>query len=263
MTKVLVTGGTGTLGRLLVPLLATDAQPVRVLTRKPPANASSNVRFVRGDLSTGAGLMEATHAVDVIVHCASSAARKTRQTDIEGTQRLLDAVKSSGGSPHLIYISIVGVDRHPYGYYRAKRATEEEIEAGGLPYTILRTTQWHELLAFLLGKLTKANLTFLPKGFSFQPLAASEAAARLADLVGSEPSGLLPDMGGPEVLSFEEIARAWAAAVGRDLRIVDFPYPGRAGAAFRAGVHLAPERALGRETWRSGVTKNLAPEAPG
>lgn len=257
MAKVLVTGGTGTLGRLLVPRLAETHQ-VRVLTRRPPISSPENVRYVRGDLSNGNGLMEATHAVDVIVHCASSPYRKTWKTDVAGTQRLVDAVRAVRSTPHFLYVSIVGVDRHPFKYYRAKRAAEELIEASGLPWTVLRTTQWHELVDYVLRSATLLGLTTVPRGFSVQPLAAGEVAARLARLVTAKPAGLLPDMGGPEVRTAEELAKAWAAANDRKLRMIQMPVPGKVGAAFRQGINLAPDRAVGRMTWESWLQKTAA-----
>jgi uncharacterized protein YbjT (DUF2867 family) len=265
VAKVLVTGGTGTLGRLLVPRLAAE-MPVRVLSRRSIESSLPNVRYVRGDLTNGNGLMEATHAVDVIVHCASSAARKTWQTDVDGTRRLLDAAQRSRPAPHFIYISIVGVDRHPLKYYRAKRAAEAAIEVSGLPWTVLRTTQWFELLAYVFGKVTKLGATFIPKGFSFQPLAATEVASRVTRLVGAKPAGLLPDVGGPAVRTVEDLARTWGEASGRNPRLVRVPVPGKAGRAFREGINLAPDRAVGRMTWESWLAKQAAPapeEGPG
>jgi uncharacterized protein YbjT (DUF2867 family) len=206
-------------------------------------------------------LMEATHAVDVIVHCASSPNRGAWKTDVEGTRRLLDATRYATARPHILYISIVGVDRHPFKYYRAKRAAEVLIEESGLPFTILRTTQWFELIAFVLDRITTAGLTFVPKDFFFQPLAASEVATRLARLVPAKPAGLLPDMGGPRVRSIDDLARAWAEARGKKLRLAHWPWPGKAGQAFRDGYHLAPERAVGRTSWESWLAKRVAAEA--
>lgn len=256
MTKVLVTGGTGTLGQLLVPRLASDSS-VRVLTRQR-RRSEPGIRYVTGDLSNGNGLMEAAHAVDVIVHCASDF-RRTK-TDVEGTRRLLQAAGHSGAKPHVIYISIVGVDRHPYKYYGAKRAAEETIEASGLPWTTLRTTQWYELVDYVLSRMTRAGLTFVPKDLSFQPLAASEVAARLVRLVSAKPSGLLPDMAGPSVRTVDDLATAWSAAQGIKTRLVHVPVLGKTGAAFREGVHLNPDRAVGRTTWESWLKKNLRPK---
>ena len=119
--EVLVTGGSGSLGRRVVERLRDAGREVRVLSR------SGRPATVRGDLLTGEGLERAVHGVDTIVHCASSP-RKTRQIDVEGTERLLRAAVRTGIS-HIVFISIVGVDRNPYfPYYRMKLEVERIVE---------------------------------------------------------------------------------------------------------------------------------------
>lgn len=152
VTNVLVTGGTGALGTELVPLLVTAGLHVRVLSRRRAPAVPAGAQAVRGDLTTGDGLDEAVTAIDVIAHLASETSgipsyAKAQRTDVEGTGRLLDSARRAGVEPHVVYISIVGVDKIPFGYYRGKLATEQVIERSGLPYTILRTTQWHTLAA--------------------------------------------------------------------------------------------------------------------
>ncbi len=106
MQPILVTGGTGTLGRPLVQALTGAGNPVRVLSRRPPAKVDGPaVEWAVGDLGTGEGITEAVEGVRAIVHCATS--QRTREVDVGGTLRLLDAARRAG-SPHLVYISIVG-----------------------------------------------------------------------------------------------------------------------------------------------------------
>src|SRR5690606_40293414 len=118
---------------------------------------------------------------------------------------LIDAARRQG-APHLIYISIVGVDKIPYGYYQRKLAVERLIEASGLPYTILRTTQFHTLPDMALNVLTKVpGVAALPRGLRVQPIDVGEVAERLADLaLAGGPAGRVDDMGGPEVLTRSE-----------------------------------------------------------
>jgi nucleoside-diphosphate-sugar epimerase len=117
---MLVTGGTGTLGPPLVDLLTRAGRPVRVLSRRPrAATGGAPVEWVVGNLATGAGVARAVGGAGVIVHCATSP--WARRVDVGGTGRLLEAARLAG-SPHLVYISIVGVDRVPFRYYRAKLA---------------------------------------------------------------------------------------------------------------------------------------------
>lgn len=130
-SEILVTGGTGLLGRGVTDRLRATDHEARVLSR------SGRPGTVRGDLLTGESIKAAVRGVDVIVHCASSPFRKTRRVDVEGTERLLRAAERAGVS-HFVYVSIVGVDRNPYySYYRAKLDAESMVERSGVPWTIL------------------------------------------------------------------------------------------------------------------------------
>jgi uncharacterized protein YbjT (DUF2867 family) len=245
MATVLVTGGTGTLGSHLVPQLRAAGHDVRVLSRR-----SGDGRLV-GDLTTGAGLVDAVAGVDVIVHAATNPARPKR-VEVGGTQRLL-AAATAARVPHLLYVSIVGVDRHPLPYYKAKWATEQLVEAGGVPWTIFRATQFHELLDRVFTMMWGPRIA--PRGFRFQVLAASEAAARIVALVAGGAAGRAPDMGGPAVRDIDDLARTWLAARGRRRPILRVPAPGAIGRAFREGVHLAPDHADGTITWEQWLER--------
>jgi uncharacterized protein YbjT (DUF2867 family) len=247
MQPILVTGGTGTLGRPLVAALAGAGPPVRVLSRRPrPRPGGPPVEWVAGDLATGRGLGEAVRGVGVIVHCATGP--WSRRVDVAGTGRLLAAARAAG-SPHLVYISIVGIDRVPFRYYRAKLAAERLIQAAGLPWTILRTTQFHDLLHRVLQALARLPVLALPRGWRFQPVDTGEVAGRLATLALGEPAGRVPDLGGPQVLTVEELARGYLQAAGRRRPLLPLPVPGAAARGFRAGGHLCPEHADGKRTW--------------
>jgi uncharacterized protein YbjT (DUF2867 family) len=257
--RVLVTGGTGVLGRELVRLLE-DRADVRVLSR----TANDRPGFVRGDLDTGDGLAEAVAGVDVIAHCASSADYRRPQRDVEGTERLLEVARE--GRPHVVYISIVGIDRIPFGYYRAKLATEQLIEESGLPWTVLRTTQFHDLALMFLFLLAKGPVAVVPRGFRAQPVDVGEVAERMAELVLGDPAGRVPDLGGPRVEALEDLMRAYLAAVGRRRPVLRVPLPGRVAAAFRAGGHLLSDGVQGTRTFddylRSRVRSDDAIEPP-
>jgi uncharacterized protein YbjT (DUF2867 family) len=266
MTQVLVTGGTGDLGRELVPRLLTKGYDVTVLSRRSNPPAPAGIRVVQGDLTTGAGLEDALAGAEVIVHCATGSRdtgirglgyKAPKKTDVDPTGRMLDAIKAKGSAPHIVYISIVGVDKIPLGYYRAKWETERAIEASGLPYTILRTTQWHTLADELSRRLSRSPIVTAPKGFSSQLLDAGEVADRMAVLVDQGPSQRVPDMGGPEVLDMGDVIRSWLKAKGKRRLVLSMPIPGRAMAGFRAGYHLAPEHADGRITWDQWLRENV------
>lgn len=248
---ILVTGASGTLGRLLVPTLTRRGSDVRALSRRARAGGGpgggGSFEWAVGDLGTGAGLDEALDGIDVIIHAASNT-RGQGKGDADAVWRLIEAAKRGGRRPHLIYISIVGVDRQPFGYYRAKYETEQAIAAGGLPHTVQRTTQWFQLIDRFLTLATKSPLVPLPSA-PFQPLDARETAERLADLAGGEPLGRAEDMGGPELLDASDLAQAYLRATGKRRLLVPFRVPGKAGRAFRAGVHTCPENRQGKTTW--------------
>jgi uncharacterized protein YbjT (DUF2867 family) len=126
--RVLVTGGTGGLGRELVPRLAAAGHAVRVMSRRT-APAGATGEWARADLVTGDGLDEAVRGVDVVVHAASNALQDTRATDVDGTRRLAEACKRAGVA-NLLYVSIVGVDRIGHPYYRAKWDAERALARG-------------------------------------------------------------------------------------------------------------------------------------
>ncbi|MBA2812649.1 NAD(P)H-binding protein [Streptomyces sp. KM273126] len=245
MTTILVTGGTGTLGRLVTERLRTDGHEVRVLSRHSPPYAV--------DLREGGdGLDAAVSGVDTIVHCAST----PRGGDERAAANLISAALRAGVG-HLVHISIGGVDRVPLGYYRAKLAVERQIEQSGLGWTVLRTTQFHDLLVMVFQALSKPPVMLLPAGVSDQPIAVAEVADRLAELAAGAPAGRVADMGGPEVRTLPEPARAYLAATGRRRPIVNVPLAGKGYRGFRAGGHLMPERAVGKGTFEEFLTERF------
>jgi uncharacterized protein YbjT (DUF2867 family) len=251
--RVLVTGGTGVLGSELVRLLDGQAE-VRVLSRRP----TNRPGFVRGDLDTGYGLSIAIAGVDVIAHCATAADYRRPQRDVEGTRRLLAAAR--GHRPHVVYISIVGVDRIPLGYYRAKLAAEQVIRDSGLPWTVLRTTQFHDLVLTFVMLLTKGPFALVPRGFRSQPVDAGEVAARMTSLVLGDPAGRTPDFGGPRVEDSEDMVRIYLSLVRRRRPMLPIPAPGRVAAAFRAGGHLLSDGERGTRTFEQYLQSHIRPD---
>ncbi|HZU74542.1 MAG TPA: SDR family oxidoreductase [Acidimicrobiales bacterium] len=247
MAVVLVTGGSGTLGSHLAPLLRGSGHEVRVLSRR--AGRGTHV----GDLNDGAGVAEAATGAEVVVHLASDTRRLGRKDQLQ-TGNLLSAVKQAR---LLVYISIVGIDRIPYAYYRRKLACEATIASSGVPFTILRATQFHELIALGLRAVERLPVAPLPVDFRFQPVAAAEVAARLSELVDSAPGGRVEDMGGPQVLSLGDLAQTWSRRRGRPRRVVRLPLPGRAAAAFRQGLNTCPEHMTSGQTWDEYVSSTV------
>lgn len=237
--NVTLIGGKGLLGRHLRPLLAQVGHDVTVASRSAGGEGE-----VKANLVTGKGLDEAVDSADVVVHLASDP-RQPSKTDVEGTRKLLDALEGQ----HLVYMSIVGVDRHPFFYYQAKYQVEQMIDKSGIPHSILRATQFHDFVAYFIGAACKPPVALIPKRFVFQPIDSAEVASHLAELIGSQAPGLQPDLGGPEVLTAEQLARSLMTATGRERPIVNLPVPGKAARAFKNGVHTNPDRAVGTRTW--------------
>lgn len=265
---ILVTGGTGTLGRRLVPRLreaggGRAGGGLRVLTRRARAD-EEGVRYMTGDLATGEGVGPAVAGAGVIVHCAGSS-----KGDDELTRTLVRAVAAEGGKPHLVYISVVGADRVPvvsgvdrtmFGYFGFKLATERVVAESGLPWTTLRAAQFHDLMLTVVRGLAKMPVVPVPAGTSFQPVDTDEVAARLVELALGEPAGLVPDLAGPRVCGTAELVRGYLAAAGRRRRpMVPVRLPGRAARAVREGANLAPDRAVGERTWEDFLADEVRP----
>jgi len=242
MAKVLVTGGTGMLGRQLVPRLVHRGHEVRVMSRKPAAHLPEEASWVQGDVLDPDGIRTAVSGMDVVVHAASSPARKARRTEVDGTAHVVDALRGTGA--HLIYVSIVGVDHHRFPYYRAKLAAEGVVESSPATWTIQRATQFHDLIDLFLG------YPVLPvtRNMRFQPVDTGEVADRLADLVEAGGSGHAPDFGGPEILAIRELAEIRRRETGRRARLVRLPALGFVR-DFDDGRHLCPDHRSGRRTW--------------
>ena len=233
---ILITGGTGRLGRHVVAALRARTADLRILSRR------SGDDHVVADLATGDGLTAALDGVDTVVHLATS-----RSKDIEQTRRLLDAMAGTGA--HLIFISIVGVDRIPYGYYRDKVASETAIERSGVPFTIIRVAQFHGFVHEVLEAQRRLPVTMvLP--VSAQTIHMPEVAERLVEIVDAGPSGRVADLGGPEQLTLREYARQWQAARGVRRPIWALHLPGKTMAAFTAGHHMPGLPGAGRVTYR-------------
>ena len=241
---VLVTGGSGALGRRLVPVLQQAGYGVRQMSRRGAGPGG-----VRGDLATGRDLPAAVRGADVVVHAASDPRGDPWQVDVAGTRRLVQAL-DRGRLQHLVYVSIVGVDRIPFSYYRAKFAAEQVLLASGLPVTLVRVTQFHTFVDDLLATARRGPVLPVPMSWQAAPVDVGEAAAFLTEVASGAATGDVVEFGGPEVLTAAELARAWAAAREPGVRVVATPLPGKLSAAFReGGVVPGPRAARGLVTY--------------
>jgi uncharacterized protein YbjT (DUF2867 family) len=243
---VLITGASGLLGRSLLMHPAASGYHVRAMSRR--ASGSGGGEWVSANLATGNGLDTAVAGVDTVIHAASDPRGDPQRTDVAGTQLLLAAAHLAGVR-HVIYVSIVGIDRVPYRYYRQKLMTEDVVRSGTVPWTILRGTQFHDFMDSLFRRFTRFPIGGLPKHWRCQPLHVDEFANALWQCVTAGPSRRAPDVAGPEVLRYGDMVQAWLRAQGRRKLVLNLPIPGRMAAAFRSGGATAPDRAVGRVTW--------------
>jgi uncharacterized protein YbjT (DUF2867 family) len=254
MQQILVTGGAGRLGRLVVKHLSQACYPVRGMSRRAnPGEDWPGAEWKQADLETGAGLPRAVQGMDVVVHLA---AKGTWQVDVEGTRRLLDAAREAGVS-HVVFISIVGIDKVQYAAGKAKLACEDLVEHSGIPWSILRATQLQYGIDLMLRMLTKLPLVaLLPTDWPLQPVAEEEVAQRLVEIVQAGPSGRLPDMGGPQVYTSGELARIWLRQRGMHRVIIPLFLPGKMARALRQGGNTCPQQATGTVSWEAWLQQH-------
>ncbi|AKS32670.1 SDR family oxidoreductase [Mycolicibacterium goodii] len=243
--SVLVTGATGTLGHHVVPEATQAGHAVRALSRRGRVGYTG-VHWQQGDLLNADTLDAALDGIDAVVHCATQA---TGEKDIVAARNLTNAVRRHRVK-HLIYISIVGVDKIPLPYYRTKLRVEQLLADSGVPHTILRATQFHELIEKIFDIQRFSPLLVTLRGVRFQPIDTRDVAARLVELIDQEPAGRVGDIGGPEVIDHPELGRIYLSAHNSRRRVVRFTPPGRIAAGYRSGAHLTPDNAVGTVSFR-------------
>jgi uncharacterized protein YbjT (DUF2867 family) len=222
MNNILLTGGTGVLGRHFCSQLDRAGLNFWALTRNP--HPAAYYRQVAGDLLRKTSLDSALCGMNTVIHCASSGAANP-EADIAAMRNLIDAAHHDKIS-HIVYVSIVGIDHLTwFPYYKAKLACEEMLTESGIPWTILRATQFHELVAYFLGLMIRGPIMITPRGGRLQPVEASAVAEVLTRAVRERRSGRLTDVAGPEVHSFESLAKSWQHATHQRKMIVPFPVP--------------------------------------
>ncbi len=264
MDPILVTGGTGTLGRRVVRRLREAGREVRVLTRRTGQH-EDGVCFTTGDLLSNTGIDAAVAGVAAIVHCAGS-----NMGDEVATQNLVQAA-ARAGRPHVVYISVVGAERVPvsgwldrrmFSYFDMKRKAEQVVATSGLPWTTLRASQFYDLIFLVVEALAKLPVVPVPAGIAFQPVDTDEVAARLVELALAQPAGLVPDIAGPRAYGTDELMRGYLERTHQRRVLLPLWLPGKAARALRAGANLAPEHAVGIRTWEEFLADRLAQFQP-
>ncbi|MGI5428273.1 SDR family oxidoreductase [Streptomyces sp. CA-179760] len=250
-SSILVTGGTGTLGGHVVPLLHAAGHEVRILSRNARP-AEDGIGYVTGDLLKGEGVEAALDGAETVLHLAGGP-----KGDDEATRNLVRAA-SRAGVGHLVYISVIGADRVPLAWMRTKRESERAVADSGIPWTTLRAAQLHDLALTMVEKMAKLPVFPVPGGLRLQPVDSREVAARLAELALGAPSGLVPDLTGPHVHGLADLARPYLRLRGRRRPMLPVRIPGKAGRAYRAGANLTLRGAeVGKRTWEEFLAERL------
>ena len=189
----LITGATGTLGHRVVGEATEAGHKVRALSRRDHVGYTG-VHWAQGDLLSGDGIDSALDGIDTVIHCATQG---TRGKDVVSANTPSAARRA--GVANIIYVPIVGIDRIPLPYYKAKLRVEEALAASGLGHTIVRVTQFHDLIEtmFSIQRFSPALVTI--KGVRFQPIDTRDVATHLVSLIGDGPAGRVDDIGGPAV----------------------------------------------------------------
>ena len=212
--KIVVIGGTGLIGSKTVAILRPGGHEVLA------ASPNSGVNTI-----TGEGLKEALTGAQVVIDLANSPSFEDKAVleFFETSGRNLLAAEAAAGVRHHVALSIVGTDRTPdNGYFRAKVAQEKLIEASGIPYTIIRATQFLEFLSGIAAEGTKGKALRLSPGL-FQPIAADDVAFFVADVALAAPRNGIIEIAGPEREPFNEIIARYLKAIGDPREVVSDP----------------------------------------
>jgi uncharacterized protein YbjT (DUF2867 family) len=212
--KIVVIGGTGLIGSKTVPILRRGGHEVIAASPKSGINSV-----------TGEGLKEAMAGAQVVIDLANSPSFEDKAVleFFETSGRNLVAAETAAGVGHHVALSIVGTDRTPdNGYFRAKVAQEKLIASSGIPYTIIRSTQFLEFLGGIAASSADGSIVRLPPGL-FQPIAADDVAAVVADVALAAPRNGIVEIAGPERAPFDEIIARYLEAVGDPRKVVRDP----------------------------------------
>jgi uncharacterized protein YbjT (DUF2867 family) len=237
---VLITGATGTLGHRVVGEATEAGHSVRALSRKSHVGYTG-VHWAQGDLLSGEGIDAALDGIDTVIHCATQG---TRAKDLVSAEHLIGAARRAK-TANIIYVSIVGIDRIPLPYYTTKLRVEEALTASGLGHTIVRATQFHDLIEKTFSAQRFSPVLIAIKDVRFQPIDTRDVAAHLVSLVDKGPAGRVDDIGGPAIHGHDELGRMYLTSQGSRRRVVSLPVPGGIIAGLKSGANLVPANPVG------------------
>jgi uncharacterized protein YbjT (DUF2867 family) len=212
--KIVVIGGTGLIGSKVVAKVKQKGHEALAAAPNTGVNTIS-----------GEGLKEAMAGAQAVIDLANSPSFEDKAVleffETSG-HNLLAAEAAAGGIRHHVALSIVGIDRSDNGYFRAKIAQEKLIKTSGIPYTIIRSTQFLEFLGGIADSSAEGNVVRLSPGL-FQPIAADDVAAIVADVALAAPRNGIVEIAGPERAPFNEIVARYLKAVGDPREVVSDP----------------------------------------
>lgn len=238
--RIAVVGGTGLTGAHVVEIGRARGHDMRSLSR------SGGV-----DVVSGAGLREALSGAQIVIDVSNV---DTLRTDVAvsffaGATRNLLSAEGRTGVAHHIALTIVGADAAPEGYYAGKITQERLVEDGEIPWTIQRSTQFHEFAALMFARAKVGPAHAAPRA-RIQPIAVREVADHLITLAEQGPGGRVAELAGPQEESLADMVRAYARAIGHRGWIPDVSVPGALGRVQRSGALLpGPGAILGRQTF--------------
>ncbi len=211
--KIVVIGGTGLIGSKTVAILRQGGHEVVAAS---PKNGVNSI--------TGEGLKEAMAGAQVVIDLTNSPSFEDRAVleFFEASGRNLFPAEAAAGVRHHVALSIVGIDQTDNGYFRAKVAQEKLIKASGIPYTIIRATQFLEFLGGIAASAADGNTVRLPPVL-FQPIAADDIAPIVADVAVAAPENGIVEIAGPERAPFNEIVARYLKAIGDPRQVVRDP----------------------------------------
>jgi uncharacterized protein YbjT (DUF2867 family) len=254
-SPILVTGGTGTLGGHVLPLLRDADRDLRVLSRKSRPSADG-IEYLIGDLLKNEGIEAAVDGVETVLHMAGGA-----KGDDEATRNLVRAA-AKARVRHLVHISVIGADRVPLAWFKAQVGAEQAVTGSGIPWTMMRAAQFHDLVFNTVEKMAKLPVVPLPGGLRFQPVDSRDVAERLVGLTLDEPAGLVSDLAGPQVYTIGDLIRGYLSARGKRRPMMPIRMPGKAGRAYRAGENLTLEGATkGNRTWEDFLSEKTGSQS--
>jgi uncharacterized protein YbjT (DUF2867 family) len=271
--RILVTGGTGHLGRAITARLTWDGHEVRVLARRPGDDRT--VEWVQGDLGAHPDLAPALSDVGAVIHAATNSPaaqrgafrlrdffRSPTDVDIDGTTALLEAA-AAARVRHFLHVSIVDLPQmaraNPYS--RVKLAAEELVKTSPVPWSIVRASSFYWLLERMLATMARRRTLMLPGTVRMQPVDSDEFADFVVACLREGPGGERPDFVGPETLTMRRLAEQYLAARGLRRRIWNAPVPRRVRRALDAG-DTAPSALHGATTWTEWLARSATAAHP-